>query len=397
MDVHWSEGAPVCTAKVATQTRRQPGVEVKIFGFQALRAFWLLFILISWWPATTFAESACALPLNRFPVSRHAQDNAAGFYHMPAGVADDYFDGTSPVSRVKRHLKVARKVGAKYLRCAFSWNGIEPEQGKFRWQFWDNLVRLAEQNRIELIPYVAYTPRWAARKGKDFWKQPPRDPKLYADFMFQIATRYRGRIRSWEIWNEPDNKDYWTGTPDEYAELTMLAAKRIREADPQAVLVLGGVAYGPNKFLQTLITGYHLDRYVDVIAMHAYPESWLNIPMETIFEQWVPEIAQLIAGDGSGDDLWLNEMGYPDYRYRPNQASLYGGMVNYRYEHTRGYQAMMLFKMEVMALGSDQVSLTGWYRIDDFPLNEKRLGADLVNYHLGLEDGLADRSPRSSH
>jgi hypothetical protein len=46
----------------------------------------------------------------------------------------------------------------------------------------------------------------------------------------------------------------------------------------------------------------------------------------------------------------------------------------------------MLFKMEVMALATQQVSLTGWYRIDDFPLSEKRLGPDMVNYHLGVED-----------
>ena len=176
-----------------------------------------------------------------FAVSRRALNNTAGFYTMPAALADDYFDGTSPMTRVKRHFMAARRAGVGYLRCAFAWNGIEPKQGEFRWKFWDNFVSLAEQNHIKIIPYVAYTPQWAARNGKDFWKQPPRKPELYADFMFQIAARYRGRVGAWEIWNEPDNKDYWTGTPDEFAELAMLAAKRIREADPNAVLILGGV------------------------------------------------------------------------------------------------------------------------------------------------------------
>jgi Glycosyl hydrolases family 39 len=305
---------------------------------------------------------------------------------MAAAVADDYFDGTSPLSRVRRHLKAAQLAHARYLRCAFSWNGIEPQQGQFHWEFWDTLVTLAEQSHIQLIPYVAYTPKWAAQDGKDFWKQPARDPKLYGDFMFEIAARYRGRILSWEIWNEPDNKDYWTGTAEEFAQLTMTASRRIRDADPQAVLVLGGMAYGPSKFLQALVTDYHLDRYVDVVAVHAYPESWLNLPMETIFAQWVPAVAQMVRADDSGVDLWLNEMGYPDYRFRRNQASVYGGKVNYAYEHTRVYQANMLFKMEVMALASNELSVTGWYRIDDFPPNDKRLGKDLVNDHLGLED-----------
>jgi len=305
---------------------------------------------------------------------------------MTTAIGDDYFDGTSSMARLRRHFSAAHRAGVQYLRCAFSWNGIEKTPGHYDWQFWDNLVALARQNHIQLIPYVAYTPEWAARDRNDFWKQPPRDPMLYADFMYTIASRYRGRIQSWEIWNEPDNKDYWMGTADEFATLAVAAAKRIREADPTAVLVLGGMAKGPGEFFRSLIEKHQLDRYVDVVAMHAYPESWLDAPAEFIFDDWVPEMSNMITADGSGDDLWLNEMGYPDYRFRANQASIYGTSVFYRYEHTRRYQAAMLFKMETMALASGRVSLAGWYRIDDFPSTEKRLGPDFVNYHLGVLD-----------
>ena len=72
-------------------------------------------------------------------------------------------------------------------------------------------------------------------------------------------------------------------------------------------------------------------------------------------------------------------MGYADYRFRPNQASVYSTEIFYRSEHTPRYQAEMLFKFEVMALASECVSLTGWYRIDDFPASETRLGSDFVN------------------
>jgi Glycosyl hydrolases family 39 len=305
---------------------------------------------------------------------------------MATAIGDDYFDGSSPPDRVRRHFQVARQLGVQYLRCAFSWNGIEKEQGKYDWTFWDGLVSAAEENHIGLIPYVAYTPQWAARDPKDFWKQPPRDPALYADFMNRVAARYRGRVRSWEIWNEPDNRDYWTGTPDEFAALVVAAARSIRAADPDAVLVLGGMAYGPGDFFRRVISEFHLDRYVDVIATHGYPETWLNERAEVIFQQWLPAMRQMIAADQSGADLWINEMGYADYRYSAGKASVYGVDVFHDYEHTRRYQAVMLFKFFVMALASQQVSLAGWYRIDDFPLSETRLGSDLVNFHLGVLD-----------
>ena len=327
-----------------------------------------------------------ALRLNHFPFSRQTQADASGFYSMPTAIGEDYFDGTSPLARVRRHLAVARRAGVKFLRCGFSWNAIEKEPGRYDWKFWDALVALAAQKGIELTPYVAYPPKWAVRDAKDFWKQPPRDPALYADFMQKAVTRYRGRIRTWEIWNEPDNKDYWTSSAEEFARLVKTTAPRIREADPNAVIVLGGMAYGPGEFFRELMTRHHISRYVDVIALHGYPESWLEARAETVFHDWIPAMQQMIVADGSGADLWLNEMGYADYRFRANQASLYGTSVLYRHEHTREYQAAMLFKFEVMALASQGVSLTGWYRIDDFPRSEKRLGRDLVNYHLGVVD-----------
>ncbi|HLK50166.1 MAG TPA: cellulase family glycosylhydrolase [Bryobacteraceae bacterium] len=327
-----------------------------------------------------------ALPLNRFSASRQVQTDSDGFYRMPTAVEDDYFDATSPIERVKRHFAVARRVGAAYFRCGFTWNAIEREPGKYDWTFWDNLVRTAEQNHIPLIPYVAYPPKWAVASESEFWKQPPRDPQIYGDFMYTIAARYRGRVAAWEIWNEPDNHDYWTGTVDQFAPLVTFAAKRIREADPHAVLVLGGLSYGAGPFFQRLINDYHVDRYVDVIALHAYPETWSNERAETVFQQWIPAVWDALTRDQSGVDLWVNEMGYADYRYRSNQASIYGVSVYYRGEHTSQYQAQMLFKFEVMALGSGHVSLSGWYRIDDFPSTEKRLGPDAVNYHLGLFD-----------
>ncbi len=305
---------------------------------------------------------------------------------MPTAVEDDYFDGTSPISRVERHFAAARAVGASYLRCAFSWDAIEKQPGEYDWTFWDKLVELAARNHIGLIPYVAYTPRWAVREEKDFWKQPPLDPSRYGDFMYRIAERYRGRVASWEIWNEPDNQDYWTGTVEQFAALAKLAARRIREADPDAVLVLGGMSYGLSPFLKHLIEDDHIDRFVDVVALHAYPESWSNERAEIVFEQWIPDVWNALSRDQSGVDLWVNEMGYADYRYLPNEASVYKTRVFYRYEHSTAYQAAMLFKFEVMALASQRVSLTGWYRIDDFSLDEKRLGTDLVNYHLGLLD-----------
>ncbi len=355
---------------------------------------WALIVLLLLFVPPTAAQieqpeqapgAARVLPLNRFPDSRLTGTDAQGFYRMPTGIGDDYFDGTDSIMRIRSHMEVARALGVKYLRCAFSWNGIEHERGKYSWGFWDRLVTESERYGIKLIPYVAYTPEWAARSRIEFWRQPPRTPELFAAFMEKIVARYHGRILSWELWNEPDLSEYWKGSPEEFAELIRQGATAARRADPDIVVVLGGLSLGPSPFFVKLITKEHIAAYVDVIAQHAYPESWDPERAETIFFQWTSQMRKLIEESGSRVDFWLNEIGYPDYRYRATNASKYGKTdVFYEYEHTARYQGVFLFKSFVMALASNAASLTVWYRIDDFPRTERRLGDDLIHFHLGV-------------
>jgi hypothetical protein len=120
--------------------------------------------------------------------------------------------------------------------------------------------------------------------------------------------------------------------------------------------------------------------------MHAYPESWDEERAEAIYYDWLDEMWKLIQESGSGNDLWLNEAGYADYRETKNKASKYGTSVYFAYEHSAAYQAEFLFKSMTMALGGGKVSLFGWYRVDDFRHTDKRMPKDYVHYHLGVTD-----------
>ncbi len=333
--------------------------------------------------AAQLPQPSRALPLNRFPVSRSNGTDARGYFQMAVAVGEDYFDGHDSAARVRRHMRLARALGVRYLRCAFSWNGIEPQRGQYQFAFWDMLVNEAARAHVQLLPYVAYTPRWAAVRDEKFWTQPPKDAAFFADMMRVLAARYRGRIHTWEFWNEPDNREYWAGSADEFGTMVKAAAEAVRTADPAAVLVLGGMSRPPGNFLDVLVAN-GVDRYVDVIAQHAYPESWDEERAESAFGRWIPEAKARAARAGA--DLWVNEMGYSDYRYDASHASVYGTNINYVYEHTRRYAADFLFKSLVMTLASGQVSVAGWYRLDDFADDDRRMSADKVNDHLGLTD-----------
>jgi hypothetical protein len=60
-----------------------------------------------------------------------------------------------------------------------------------------------------------------------------------------LASRYVGRIRAYEIWNEPNQSPEWGGRPPnpaEYTALLKIGYQRIKEADPNAMVISAGFA-----------------------------------------------------------------------------------------------------------------------------------------------------------
>ncbi|MBN2360894.1 MAG: hypothetical protein JXR83_15670 [Deltaproteobacteria bacterium] len=81
-----------------------------------------------------------------------------------------------------------------------------------------------------------------------------RTISYWEEYVYQMVVRYRARIRYWEVWNEPDWVT-WTAAcplatdpnsnplePEKYANLLIATAQVIRQVDPDALVVLGGIA-----------------------------------------------------------------------------------------------------------------------------------------------------------
>jgi hypothetical protein len=325
------------------------------------------------------------LPLHRFAWSRQAQQDRDGFYRQAVALCDDYPEESRNAAKVRRDFETMQGVGVSLLRCGIAWESIEREPGKYDWTFWDMLVEMADKYHITLMPYVCYTPEWLAEKPENFWRQPPRDPEKFGEFVNAIASRYRGRIHSWELWNEPDNKEFWEGTPEQFAKLLRSGALAVHHADPDAVVVLGGMAStSPTPFFNTLKSQYDIESYVDVINIHGYLETWNGDPMESYRPQ-IMAMAQATALPTAAmtPDLWIAEFGYSNYRYSPALVTQWGVRAIYKYEHTPEYQAIALFKAHILALSTGKLSLTAWYRINDLKPAQTVIGDD-NNKYLGI-------------
>ncbi|HEX8926303.1 MAG TPA: beta-galactosidase, partial [Terriglobales bacterium] len=144
------------------------------------------------------------LPPTLQPWSRAASESADGFYYQPEIIGEDYPHATR--AQVLRDIALARQVGAKALRFGVSWLETEPQAGQYDWSKLDVIINTAHQQGMPVIPYICYTPQWAATdpNNAEFWNLPPRNAEWFARFASEAATRYKGKVLAWGLWNEPD-------------------------------------------------------------------------------------------------------------------------------------------------------------------------------------------------
>ena len=163
-------------------------------------------------------------------------------------------------ANITRTLQMVKDGGFTWARQGFAWNDIEiSAKGNYTdtrnpgppvdaWAKYDRIVDAYNRYGIEIIARLDSPPTWARKPGADlekFHKGPPRDNRDYADFAAAVAERYRGRIKYFQIWNEPNLHGEWGGEPinaAEYVALLKAAQQAIKRVNPEAVIITAALA-----------------------------------------------------------------------------------------------------------------------------------------------------------
>ena len=67
----------------------------------------------------------------------------------------------------------------------------------------------SRQTGLKIIARVDNQPQWASSSVQWPGSGPPDNPQDWTDFLTALATRYKGRIQAYEIWNEPNLDREW--------------------------------------------------------------------------------------------------------------------------------------------------------------------------------------------
>jgi GH35 family endo-1,4-beta-xylanase len=203
-----------------------------------------------------------------------------------------------------------------------AWSNIEKAPGVYDWTKLDTVVATAEKNGMtNMMMVLAGTPAWASStpNSKGHPGQLPGEQGMPTDIAFwdrwveAVVTRYKGRITSYQPWNEANLTTFFTGTPAEMATLTKRAYDIVKRVDPKAQVIapstgtrLGGPfkAFYPKYLAELKQRGWP----VDVFTAHTYPAS-LGTPKDrrALANAWI----DMLRAAGAPDlPIWDTELNF---------------------------------------------------------------------------------------
>lgn len=201
----------------------------------------------------------------------------------------------------KQIIEVQKNIGFKYIR----FHGIfddemmvyhENEDGsvEFNFNYVDRLLDFFKSVNLKPFIELSFMPSDLAKfKTKTLFynKSITSPPKSYKKWAFMVNAlvihcieRYGlEEVKTWyfEVWNEPDIKDFWYGSEEDYYDLYEISYKVIKEVDES--LKVGGPSISSLTIKQTK----WLERYInycienkcepDFISYHTYPNEVFNM------------------------------------------------------------------------------------------------------------------------
>jgi len=222
--------------------------------------------------------------------------------------------------------------GIGWVRTDFFWDLIQPTPQLFLWDRYDLIVSAAREHSIELLGILDYSALWASSDpaGKSD-KYPPRKVEDFVRYVEATVHRYRGSVKYWQVWNEPDHDAFWAGSAHEYATLLVATYPAIKSVDPSATVVFGGLAQGGRHdpvFLEEVLSkcGAAGGGCFDILAFHTNFRGMREIRAQFAHNR------RVLARRGLQKPIWITESSYTsDSRYQALAAYQGGEQGQARY------------------------------------------------------------------
>jgi polysaccharide biosynthesis protein PslG len=247
--------------------------------------------------------------------------------------------------------------GLAWIRVDFNWVTMEPARGVYDWSLTDIVVTEAWARGLNIYATLAYSPPWA--NGGQAPNTPPLNSDDWYNFVYETVSRYREQVQHWGMWNEPNFKEFWSGSLTQYLQMILeVGARAVRDAQ-------GGLVLGPELGMGDDWWGWFSQILaqksgdLDIVTIHSYEDSGHDVlgrvggpvpPWER------PTVRDVMRATGTtGKPLWLTETGWNTAEVSEDQQASSVDQV------LEGFQSAGIAKVFVYQLVDDPYP--EWYGI----------------------------------
>jgi hypothetical protein len=259
-------------------------------------------------------------------------------------------------------LKIMQQAGIKWGRQDLTWRRIETKPGVYTWDSYDRVIDELLEHGIMVLSNLAYEPDWVREEINS-----PQAVEAYVRFVREAVSRYKKKVKHWQIWNEPNfGGHFWRGTPEQYANFLKAAGKAIHETDPDATVAGFNTAFVDLKWTEKILSLIPYDCF-DVLCFHPYrppnsPEEkedlWFRDHYSRTdamagydYPQQVERLWELMSRFGEPKPLWVTEICWNSHIHPYGSSEL--------------RQADMLVRFYVLSMASGKVKKVFWWTLRD--------------------------------
>ncbi|MGQ9651428.1 MAG: discoidin domain-containing protein [Phycisphaerae bacterium] len=215
---------------------------------------------------------------------------AAGASAKASWTFRSYFNSTEVIRDTYGELY---NLGVKWNRVGqwgdhTCWSIVEQQKGQYAIDpITDQAITESVRNGVNIVyclcygnalyeetpPYASLGPLW--RHGHPFMGHggptKPESIEAFVNYARFVADHFRGRVKWYEIWNEPNSWAWYGSPPDPKAFGILLreTAKAVKQVDPDCGVMVGGsAALAPVFLSKALAEGG--GPYLDAVAFHPY-------------------------------------------------------------------------------------------------------------------------------
>jgi hypothetical protein len=249
---------------------------------------------------------------------------------LPPAGKDFGFNGNFQLPDIDSatYASLIKTSGGTVARLPFDWWHLEPQQDTWNEPFWAQYRKTYDDmlaDGITPILAISSSPPWSRDPGlpqlcttfsSGCW-YPPARSMLDQWRQFVVETTERFPQATIEVWNEENLTSAWKGgiDPARYAELLATAYDAVKQVNPSAKVIMGGLALAPSgsmdagDFLnQAYAANPSLKGHTDAVNLHLY--SIADLGSGTADGQFLADARQIRAHySDDSTPLFISEMG----------------------------------------------------------------------------------------